>query len=120
MNLYCAYSGVVDKEDAKRKEHAEKWAWWHNLVAWLKWFLWVLPFVCILLLVLWIRREFFQRDSVNVRMMEQQIPDKEARRALTQGTPYESVYKKIRAVFGLGGSKTPDKVSKDGNGGTGA
>jgi len=99
INLYCAYSAVVDKEEAKRKAHEERWAWWHWTIWWLKAIIYAAPFVLILVVVLWIRRRFFQFGEVQVKHIQATVKDKNAKRIIAGGSPVERVFKKIKSAL---------------------
>lgn len=99
VNLYCAYSGYVDAKDAKRKAHAEKWAWWHWLWWWATAALYASPFVGLLWLFLHFRKVWYGVASVQVKHIQATVADKEERRAIAGGSPTERVFKKIKGAL---------------------
>lgn len=114
VNMYCAYSAVVDREDAKRKEHAERWAWWRWLIWWLKAALYAAPFVGILILILWARARFFDLGQVQVKHIQATVPDKNRRREIAGGSMAERVFRKIRDKLPWSHQESPqDALSRD-------
>jgi hypothetical protein len=99
IDLYNAYTAVVDREDAKRKEHAEKWAWWYWLWWWVKAALYASPFIGLLWLFLYFRRRFFQFGEVQVKHIAATVKDKDERQAIAGGSPTERIFKKIKGAL---------------------
>jgi hypothetical protein len=114
VNLYCAYSAVVDKKDADRRASAERWAWWHYLIWWLKAALYASPFIGLIWLFLYVRKHFFQVEEVQVKHIQATVPDKDERREIAGGSPTERVFKKIKGALTFWRKKRPqDALTRD-------
>ena len=100
VRLQNAYDAFVTKK-ANRREFIENLTgplrrMWEMLTFALK-YAWILLG---LVLFVYIRREFFRRDVVNVKHIAATVPDKDRRRRIADGSPIGRVFDRIKVAFG--------------------
>lgn len=114
---YNAYAGLIAKREARREAWAQvtgpmKKTW--DLIAFALQWSWA---VVVLVLVVYIRREFFKRDVVTVKVIEAAVPDKSKRREIAQRTPVEQAFHRVKHLFSPNGNGQPKNCPTDAPGG---